>query len=263
MKGMLAVMAIGGLAGLPFYKDIAELIRKKYGKDIESGARELLSSPFMRDLISYGLPSALGVDISGSLSIRFPDMEREGIGSIIGVPYDALYADPVRALRAIDAGRWDRATEEVAPTAIKNIMVAHRLYKEGQYSISGKPINVPGEHGPRKITQIEAIGKSFGFQPVSSSKAWDQRQIFMDLKAFVDKRKQSFANRFMNARNEGNLAEVVKVKEEVSAWNKKWQDAGKPEYTINLGGAIRSRVKQQMPEKKFRHKAMELKEAYQ
>jgi hypothetical protein len=142
-------------------------------------------------------------------------------------------------------------------------LAAKRLLEQGQYSVTGQPINFPGEQGPRKITKLEAVGKMFGFQPLSATKAWDASKALGDLEDFVRKKKSSLANRWVNARNADDAEAELKVMAEVQEWNKKWDDADKPEYKINLKAAIKSRMKNRPIPKPFRALSQTYSEEYQ
>lgn len=65
-----------------------------------------------------------------------------------------------------------RMIEEAMPVFGRNLMQAWRLYTKGQTTMSGRPINMPGTPGARKLTSSEAVGKALGFQPLSSTKSY-------------------------------------------------------------------------------------------
>jgi len=86
--------------------------------------------------------------------------------------------------------------------------------------MSGRPINVPGEKGPRTISTGEAIAKGLGFQPVSSMKSFEAYKTLEDLKSYRDQKQESFANRYMAAKRKGDRKPMARVKAEVRAWNR-------------------------------------------
>jgi hypothetical protein len=160
----------------------------------------------MRDLVMYGAPSVAGVNIGGSIGMELPVLDRmnvnqsisgqagEGIGQAIGIPY-AVFDELAKAVDAAKSGRSDRAWEIMAPGFIRNIMSAHRLATEGQTTLSGTPVNVPGEKRPRKLTSYEAVMKGVGFQPTSSTKAFEIYQTMEELKSYRDSKQTELANR--------------------------------------------------------------------
>lgn len=215
----------------------------------------------MKDVAIYGLPAAVGVNIGGSLAIGDIDMGNPA-KFLIGVPW-SKGEGVVSAVKAHQSGQPERAAEELAPAVIKNPMAAWRLYDQGQYSISGKPINFPGEAGPRKITALEAVGKAFGFQPVSSTKASDVRQSMEGLEKFVQNKQTQWANRYVNAYNRDDMKEMARISDEVREWNDRWLKAGKPEFTIKLRNAVRNRTKPYQPPRKLRALGDQYTEEYQ
>lgn len=215
----------------------------------------------------------VGVNIGGSIGIELPVIDRlnvnksisgqlgEGIGSLLGVPY-SMFDELTKAVDALKSGRPDRAAETVAPNFLKNIMSAERLYREGQTTITGKPINVPGERFPRKLTEGEAIGKALGFQPVSSTKAFEIYKSLEQLKSYRDEKQSELANRYVAAMSEGDRKEMVAVRNEAREWNRAAVIEGRREMRIDLQKAIRARQKARQPMKQMRGLAREYRESY-
>ena len=213
-------------------------------------------------MLIYGLPAATGFTISGSIQIGQIDPSNP-LKAIMGVPYSFFYEQPKQAIRGMRSGEPLRAVEALSPQVIKNPLTAYRLATQGQHTISGKPINLPGEEGARKLKTWEAVGKSFGFQPLSAAKATDFNESIEALSDFVKDKKQSFANRYVNAMNAGDLKQMAKVRNEVDEWNDRWERAGKPEFRISLRGSIKSRTKPKPVPRTFKPFALEEKGLYQ
>lgn len=270
---MMSMIVLGGLGAVPIYGTLAALIRQLFGDDIlESGVRKELP-PGMRDLVMYGAPSIFGVNIGGSIGMEVPILDRanvnrswseqigQSMGELLGIPY-AVMKEMAQAVDAVKAGRPDRAAETVAPTVLRNIMSAVRLSTEGQTSISGKPINVPGERGPRKITEGEAIAKGLGFQPLSSTKAFDIYRTMEELKSYRDEKQAELANRYVAAQRKGDNKEMVRVRNEAREWNRNAVLKKRPEMRIDLQEAIKARLQARQPMKQMRGLAGELREVY-
>jgi hypothetical protein len=227
----------------------------------------------MRDLTMYGVPSVLGVNIGGSIGMGLPVMDRlnvnksisgqlgEGIGSLLGVPY-AVFDEFTKAIDAIKSGRSDRAVETVAPVFLKNIMSAYRLSTEGQTTITGKPINVPGELFPRKLTDSEAVMKSLGFQPVGSTKAFEIHKSLEQLKSYRDEKQSELANRYMAAFREGDQKEMVAVRREAMEWNRAAVQNNHPEMGIALNKAVKDRSIATKPMRQMRWMGKEYRESF-
>ena len=256
---MMAQGILGGIKSLPFILPLFAAWRQVYGTDPQKELRDRLPEN-VKDIATYGLPSLMGINIGGSLQIGDIDMSNPA-KFIIGVPYSKVQAIG-KAKAAWQSGQQGRAIEELAPKVIAHPMGAYRLATEGQRSISGQPINFPGETEPRKINKLEAIGKVFGFQPLSSTKASDTSKAMADLESFVERKQKIWANQYANAYNNDNLAGMSKVQTEVESWNKRWDNAGKPEYMIRLSDAIKTRLRPRATPKKFRNLGEEYKESY-
>jgi|GEM_PF-3430329 len=270
---LLAMIMLGGLSAIPLYNSLASLIREIFGEDLLGNGVRKQFPPGMRDLVMYGGPSLVGVNIGGSIGMELPVIDRlnvnksisgqlgEGIGSLLGVPY-SMFDELTKAVDALKSGRPDRAAETVAPNFLKNIMSAERLYREGQTTVTGKPINVPGEKFPRKLTEGEAVGKALGFQPVSSTKAFEIYKSLEQLKSYRDEKQSELANRYVAAMRQNDQKEMVAVRNEAREWNRAAVVEGRREMRIDLQAAIRARQKARQPMKQMRGLAKEYRESY-
>lgn len=268
-----SIILLGGLGALPFYNSIASLLRQLFGVDYLGAEVRKLIPDHQRDLVMYGAPSLLGIGIGSSIGMELPIFDKikssqnlseqafEGIGQLIGIPA-AMLKEVLDVVDAVRNGRGDRAWEIVAPTFLKNIMVAHRLSTEGQTTMAGKPINFPGERGARTITDYEAGMKVLGFQPLSSTKSFEVYKTMEDLKAYKDNKLHELANKYMAAKNSGDIEGMAKVREDVRAWNIKMNEEGHPEHKIDLSKSIAARSKTAKPPRAMRGEARELMDLY-
>jgi len=274
LKSRGATIAIGGVSSVPLYKTIMHLIRQLTGEDPEEYIDKLVpdDADMLRDMIVYGLPAASGFTIGGSIGMELPVFDRirlndDILGQVggnltefIGVPW-AIMEDAQSAFRAYNSGQKLRSLEYAFPSGIANIFKAARLYNQGQTTISGSPVNIPGKRGPRKLTLKEAIGKGAGFQPVSSTNSWELSQALGDFRQYKLRKQRDLANRIANARNAKDSAELKKLEGEWTAWNIKQIRDGKPEYVItseNLMDSLNSRTRNRQPPVYMRRKVGEL-----
>ena len=267
-RSLVALMILGGISSLPFFGTVSRISRRMLGRDPESAARQLVPEStgsnrnLWRDLVVYGAPSVLGVDISGSLSIEFHNPDNP-VAALVGVPYSILVDDPSKAIEAYQYGDKSRAVEALAPRVVSNVLAGIRLYNEGAYTITGRPISQPGESEPRMISLGEAVAKSVGFQPLSSSKAWDVNEKIEDLTKFVAAKRSKWASRYANAQRDNNQKEMDAVRNEVEAWNARVISEGRPQLQVSLAGALRERGRPRRPSKPMRGLANELKGLYE
>ncbi len=271
---LLAMTVLGGVGSLPLYSSLAALIRHLFGEDVLGlGVRKSIPKG-MRDLVMYGAPSALGVNIGGSVGMEIPPLDRmrvnqpmagqlgTGIGELLGIPF-AVLEDFTETVDAIRSGRIGRAIETASPTFLKNILAGVRLSTEGQTTITGRPVNVPGERGPRTITTGEAFAKGLGFQPLSSSKAFDVHRALEETKSYRDQKQEELANRYIEAERSRNNREMVRIREEARLWNRRAVLEKKPENKIDLDRAVKARRKARQPMKQMKGLARAYRENFQ
>ncbi|WP_243546222.1 PLxRFG domain-containing protein [Pseudodesulfovibrio tunisiensis] len=260
-KSMLGTALVGGFTALPFYATIMHLFQWLTGDDddwTEEIRKRLPEGDVLRDIVSYGLPAGAGFSLGGSVGLETPVLARmepgatleeniaDNLGDILGIPWDLIVTKPSRFMKARKAGDDWRAFEEVAPTIVRNGMAGYRMWRDGQYTLSGRPINDPGQPGPRKLAGSEAIGKSLGFQPVSNRKSYDQyrsRQVKTQVRS---EKAGELANRLVRAFRDHDRRKVHEIQAEWKAWNREMKAEGKPWMQItstNLATRVKARAK--------------------
>ena len=276
MKSIAAMTVIGGVSSIPLYKTFMHLIRQLTGDD---WGEEVIDKVIgdernaLRDMILYGVPAGMGFTLGGSIGMELPifdkvkldksvpDQIQSNIGEVIGVPW-AAGEDLWDAMVFLSDGQYGRAFENLAPSAFANIRKGYRLGTEGQKSVSGKPITLPGETKPTKLSKMEMLGKMSGYQPVSLTKGYDIYQKIQDFKAYKTKAKRDLADKYANAKTN---KEKNKIIEQIKDWNQKQRDSGRPEYIISVKEfqlALQYRRRPTRPPRAFRRKAKELKEKH-
>lgn len=235
MRSIAALMVFGGLGGLPLFDTINRLIRKYWGKDLASEAKEQAGD--YGDLLLYGVPGLVGVDLTGSLSIEAP----RRLEDIFGVPWDFIKKGKLTA-DDIAAGDYYRAAEDFPLnwTAVSNPMAAYRYATRGQQTRSGKTI-FDDEGNPVKLTTGEAIGKGLGFQPVKLSEGYRKFEARQGVEDYWADRKEKIKSKIVLAwSNRGDGSKQFKAaKEEVDRFNKEAPPFVAP---INILETLRSRA---------------------
>ncbi|WP_051294904.1 PLxRFG domain-containing protein [Maridesulfovibrio bastinii] len=279
-KSLASTAVLGGVTALPFYYSLMAVFQSLTGNDddwTEEIRKSLPENDTMRDIVCYGVPSVAGVNLGGSLSMEVPlakeiqpgqtpsSIVRENLGEILGIPYDLIVEKQSKASQAVDAGDKMRAIEAVAPTVLKNVMAAYRLFTEGQTSVSGKPINEPGKYGPRKLSFVEAITKGMGFQPIANTKNWDQyraRRISSNMRS---SRLASFSSRLARAVRENKTDSVYSIYAEINKWNQAAIQNRKPWLLImpeDIKRGVMSRMKNSGIGKRQAYRYLEQREAW-
>jgi len=166
-KSIAYSTVLGGLTALPLYATFNALRQLLTGGDEDWTVklrRKLPESNLLRDIVMYGAPAITGVTIGSTLRIETPftrgltgrgdtfkDFAVDTMAAIIGIPWAMAVERPSAFIEATKHRNTQRAIEALVPTFAANLMQAYRLHTEGQHSVSGRPINVPGRPGARKL----------------------------------------------------------------------------------------------------------------
>ena len=140
--------------------------------------------------------------------------------------------------------------EEAAPVALKNTMQAWRLMTEGQTAMNGRPINNPGEHGARKLTGAEAVGKALGFQPVSSTKSYAAYAARQHAEKVKGDMLDELAVLALRSHDTGTPDGKLEMRKRMRVWNAKMEAEGKPDMIIREKDVMR-RVKSRRRENRI------------
>ena len=276
-KGLGATAALGGLVSLPFYATLMALFQAATGDDddwTEAIRKQLPQNTMLRDIVCYGLPAGAGVNLGGSLKMELAltggmqkggtpkEVLTEGIGDIIGIPWDMFVERPSKVMEAMRADNYWRAVEEVVPTAVSNGMKAWRLATEGQKTLKGRDINDPGERGARRLSSGEALGKLLGFQPVSATRSYAAYAASRHSDSVRADKADEVATIMVKALDAGDSAEMVRARKVLKDWNAKMEKEGKPHMRI-LMKDVQKRVTQRRRQARLTPKARQKGEAFQ
>lgn len=276
-KGLASTIALGGLVSTPFYATVMALVQAVSGDDddwTEAIRKQLPQNTMLRDIVCYGLPAGAGVNLGGSLKMELAltggmqkggtpkEVLTEGIGDIIGIPWDMFVERPSKVMEAMRADNYWRAVEEVVPTAVSNGMKAWRLATEGQKTLKGRDINDPGEQGARKLSSGEAFGKLLGFQPVSATRSYDTYTASKHSDSVRADKADEVATIMVKALDAGDSAEMVRARKVLKDWNVKMEEEGKPHMRI-LMKDVQKRVTQRRRKARMTPKARQRGEAFQ
>lgn len=276
-KGLASTIALGGLVSTPFYATVMALVQAVSGDDddwTEAIRKQLPQNTMLRDIVCYGLPAGAGVNLGGSLKMELAltggmqkggtpkEVLTEGLGDIIGIPWDMFVERPSKVMEAMRADNYWRAVEEVVPTAVSNGMKAWRLATEGQKTLKGRDINDPGEQGARKLSSGEAFGKLLGFQPVSATRSYDAYTASKHSDSVRADKADEVATIMVKALDAGDSAEMVRARKVLKDWNLKMEEEGKPHMRI-LMKDVQKRVTQRRRKARMTPKARQKGEAFQ
>jgi hypothetical protein len=215
MAHSIAYIAIfGGLLGMPFVKDIFELIESKTGYSPLNFVKRTLrgiGGKTLETLGVHGLPAVVGANIAGSISIGVPFTE--GFGATMTGVWGGLGVKIGRSAEAFARGDLYRGFENILPEFVASPMKAVRMSEAGklvgQPGIATSPIGksvIDTETGkPLQLGLGSALLKTAGFNPTSYSEQ-------MELNQGVKRQQEYFRTRYED------IAEEYKI--EVSKGNK-------------------------------------------
>jgi hypothetical protein len=205
----LAYLAMfGGMAGLPFFKDLFEFIEKQFGYSPTNAVRKSLRGVGGDTLEKFGisgLPAVLGANISGSIAtgLPWPIGANSPEDSIFGV-WGGMAQKIGRTAQALGRGDLNRAITEGSPEFMRNPRVAARESEIGKtlFGTPGYATNPRGramldENGkPITIGAKEAVLKTVGFNPTEYARAKEKNQTIIRQETWANEAKQEVSERY-------------------------------------------------------------------
>lgn len=271
---MGGIILLGGLSAAPFYQTLATLFRQMFGEDYLRKMTRDMAPNQLRDIVSYGVPSLVGVNIGGSLGMEVPVLDRyradqkpseqlwRGMFEVSGIPGSMLTSFFDNVIGGLASGNPSKLADFILPTAGQNIKRAYELYTYGQYTQTGRPISLPGTQEPTKLTGGQALVKVIGFQPTAMTKGYDIYRTKEDLEGYKRRHQSAMVDAYMRAKNRGDLKGMQRVREKVAEWNKTAIASGDRQNIIDITKSVKTRSRPDRGPKAFRAKAMEIEEAY-
>ena len=232
------LVLFGGLSTFPFLRDLFDWWEKQYGYNPMNQIRTSLRGIGGETLEKFGvsgLPSVLGANFSGSLSIGLPwPIGASSPGdSIFGV-WAGVATKIGRSAQALSHGDLNRGITEISPEFFRAPRVALRESDIGKkilgtpgYATNIRGHAILGEDGkPISMSAWEAALKTMGFNPTDYARAKEKTQNVVRQTAWVNDLKQNVAERYRAARlnNDPNatkdmMANVREVNKKIRSRN--------------------------------------------
>lgn len=234
-QAALHATVLGGVAAIPLYGTMRTVLAQLFGGE---PPEEVLGYDQI-DVLMYGLPSLGGVYLGGSMELDLPAIAgaKQGDESWIEQLHDNVFLAVTgpfggaldrlgRATYFADTGQTGRVLEEVAPTAVTNILKAHRLATTGARTKSGKPIPALGDKSgkPAQLSGAEVLLQGLGFQPMSRAKSWNAYQTKQEKSSYKSDFQSDLVTRYVMAKASKDWKEVDNLVAEWKAWNKEHPD---------------------------------------
>jgi hypothetical protein len=251
-ESLAAQMLLGGTIAGGILNGFYQAI---FGTNMWDDARKNIGST-ATDLLEYGAPSLAGLSMHSSFDLEPPEAWDE----LFGVPA-SIVKNWSKAWKAASVKDYQKAFEYTVPLKIaRDLSVAIRLGTEGLTTAGGSPVSAPGSSEPYKISLPEAVGQAAGFSPMSTTHLWEAQEATMSMEQRRQKAQDAWVTRYTNAMRRGDQKEMTAVIDEAVAWNDKWISKGVPQLAVDIGPAIKQRVKPVQPSRKMRGLAREMQE---
>lgn len=194
------------------------------GENFDRWVREFNNDVFGTEagrLLSLGLPTAVGTDISSRVSLGQlymldlkTDTAESTIGSLaagFGGPLLNLGMGMFNGMRYINEGQVAKGMEAFLPKGAKDIFKWMRYSNEGLTDATGKEIV-----GAEKMEPQELFLQALGFQPARVSEAYAGRAAIKDRQSAEDKSRSLLMRRYNNAGPD----ERQEMLTEIMRWNR-------------------------------------------
>jgi len=227
-KSFMAILALGGIKGLPFASTINWVYRKVTGSDLFQDIAEIAGDWYKAVL--YGAPSFLGIDLTGSISIEMPRTLKE----LVGVPYD-IGSGLAKTYQDIQTRDFWRAVENfpLFLNVMRYPLQAYRLTTRGIETRHGKRV-VDSDFKPLKLTTGEGLLKAVGFQPITLSEAYRKAETSRAIREVWKEKKDTLVSAWAKAMNRGDEETAKGLLEQMMEYNKKVVEKVPPDVARGL-----------------------------
>tara|TARA_R110000803_G_scaffold186468_1_gene248832 strand:- start:325 stop:7461 length:7137 start_codon:yes stop_codon:yes gene_type:complete len=217
----------GGFRGLPGMALVSPLYFAMFGEgdepdDVERAIRDRIQDETLATLISRGLPSVFGIDMSakiGQENIFSPlpfvdfglDQEslRDAVFSIgLGASGSTL-SNAFRSLEYAKEGNTWRSIEYAIPKGFRHIMESWRLGTEGYSLRNGDIVGFPED-----FSNLSLVLNSLGIPATDLNKIkWTRNQQY-ELREYFNETQSSIRKKYVTAKKEGNKTKMKKLRAE-------------------------------------------------
>lgn len=180
------------------------------------------------EIISGGLPRAVGVDVSNRMSLGtlyFIDLKSDTAESTLGSLVSAFGGPLVnlglgwwRGAQYFEQGQVGKAMEAFLPKGAKDVLRAIRYSNEGLTDATGKEIL-----GASQLSPSQLFLQSMGFQPSTVAEKYAQRAAIKDAQSYDTGRRNELLAQFKSAKTADERQSVLA---DVAEFNKKNPGAG-------------------------------------
>ena len=243
----------GGVRGLPFIGGVAGVYALlgpgEEPEDIERIIHEYIGDEDLANLVSRGLPAALGIDMSTKLSqdkifhpLPFVDFEasQEGLRDMaFGVmgPTGNTASNFMRSFEYANEGNAYRAVEYALPKGIRSVMESYRLATEGYSLRSGKLVADPSH-----FNKLTLLANALGIPAADVSKLkWTRGQQF-ELQEYFSDAQSDIRRQYIKADKAGDSDKIAELEEKFDKLQDD-KDRMRPFFNDNYGSLKRTSIR--------------------
>jgi hypothetical protein len=226
VKKLFYIFLLGGVAALPFAKEIKNIYHWIVGPTPTDDQKKTLST--FELALERGVPAAtIGIDMSGRVGIDIMALNTildgttsgtiENLGMIktyLGA-MGSIFIDRLpKGVALLNQGRYLEAGGKLLPDMVGNLMKAYSGATVGVKSMAGNALI--DENGDRfKYTTYEGVIKALGFSPVREQLAWDAQNNEWNLKNQASQDSAAVKAQVQTMINKGDIEGARKYQEEM------------------------------------------------
>ncbi|MFA5753596.1 MAG: PLxRFG domain-containing protein, partial [Bacteroidales bacterium] len=242
MAHSLAYVALfGGMMGLPFIKDLLDLLEKYTGRSYTKSAREVMRKFGGKTFETFGiqgLPALAGANLSGSLAMGIPFADwMTGSGGASDTIYGVVGGMGEKVAKGINyglKGEFYKAGESFAPQFIASPMQAMRMSEIGKeylgttgYATTSKGKPQFDENGkPLSMDTGDVIAKVMGFNPSDYSMRTEAQRSASNIEEYFSDWKTSIYETYRAGRTNHDSKTISKAMRQIREFNQAIVDKG-------------------------------------
>lgn len=232
---------VGGAMGLPGFYAVAALYGMLFADEDEPDNPELslrraIGNDTIADLLTKGVPAALGVDLSGKLGMGqmlslFPyanvDMSRKGVYELVGTavtgPFGALLGKTAEGISYMGKGEYYKGIEQMLPTGLANVAKSYRFATEGVTTRAEDVVLAKEE-----LDLLETMMTALGLPPKQITDRQFLQATKFEFDEFYNEKASDIKRAYTRASKENDTAAQAKARED---WKKLQESRAKNGYT--------------------------------
>lgn len=232
---MTQQMLLTGVKGLPI-PAVALMLAGMMGgdddKDWERNLRKYIGDDDIANLLTRGVPAAMGLDLSGRVGmgnafspLPYTDMEvskkgfKEAAFGFMG-PSAAMGANFAEGIGKVMDGQYWKGMENMAPSGLRNAMAGYRMATDGVTNTRGDV-----QLSPDEVGFAAGLAKGLGLPTTNLTDAQRGRDDLYDLGSHFHDKDSNLKNAYAAAAKDRDTAEMADLRKqwtETQEAKKRW-----------------------------------------